>query len=519
MTSAADLIQTQPARPEPAVARKPVVNDPPPENNSIEAAPPQKSFAEHLDEQTQTKTPAPATATNANANANGNAKTPANPSAAQAVEQVVANVAADAKPAPEKSKPWKTAVRTPVTPLVIAVDDSSSEASAQPGKAKAAKAGATAADPAAVQAIIPQAAAPAIKPNAEFLAEGSDAQGAANAAAQAIVPADALIAATVATQPKAVKPGKAGIEKPEAKIETAAPKAAPAAPQVAATTAPVVQVAQAAAAAVAVPAEPAAKPVAEAVVAPVSGSSRQIGENADIAITPTNAETQQANAAKQQVHPAAQNAQANSNPAGAAHAQANAQGSDTAKPDVKIAAATATVDAASALATPAATRETAQSAPAQAALQSAPAAVVQVGTRFIERFDGRAQRFEVRLDPAELGRVDVRIEVGADKKVHAVLAAHDSAALTDLMRGQRSLEQALRDSGIDLADGGIKFELSQDSGRGAANSQSQSDARSNADLAHAWRGFSTVNVAVDSPAAVDTLRPYSSRSSRLDLVA
>ena len=94
---------------------------------------------------------------------------------------------------------------------------------------------------------------------------------------------------------------------------------------------------------------------------------------------------------------------------------------------------------------------------------------MQVYTRIIERADGRAQRFEVRLDPAELGRVDVRIEIGADRKVHAVLAAHDSAALTDLMRGQRALERALTDAGIDLADNGVRFELaSRHRSRGAS---------------------------------------------------
>jgi hypothetical protein len=99
--------------------------------------------------------------------------------------------------------------------------------------------------------------------------------------------------------------------------------------------------------------------------------------------------------------------------------------------------------------------------------------------RFVERFDGRAQQFNIRLDPAELGRVDVRIEIGADQKVHAVLAAHDSAALSDLARGSKALEQALTASGVDLADGGLRFELSEDrdnragSGGGPANEFSE----------------------------------------------
>ena len=149
-------------------------------------------------------------------------------------------------------------------------------------------------------------------------------------------------------------------------------------------------------------------------------------------------------------------------------------------------------------------------------MQAAPQAAVQVYSRFVERFDGRAQRFEVRLDPAELGRVDVRIEIGADKKVHAVLAAHDSAALTDLMRGQRALERALADAGIDLKDGGLKFELASDSNRGLAGQEQRRDAWS-AQETNVWRGFSTVDVEVEADAPIATASYR--RASRLDLVA
>lgn len=153
---------------------------------------------------------------------------------------------------------------------------------------------------------------------------------------------------------------------------------------------------------------------------------------------------------------------------------------------------------------------------APAVLREAPQVVTQVYTRFIERFDGRAQRFEISLDPAELGRVDVKIEVGADKKVHAVLAAHDSAALSDLMRGQRSLERALADAGVDLADNGLSFELSNNSGRSLAEGQGRGQSQPDSDLSH-WRGFNMVEVAVEQPVETVQHRPW--RATRLDLVA
>ena len=162
-----------------------------------------------------------------------------------------------------------------------------------------------------------------------------------------------------------------------------------------------------------------------------------------------------------------------------------------------------------------ATSETARATPTPAVLQAAPAATVQVYNRIIERADGRAQRFEIRLDPAELGRVDVRIEIGADRKVHAVLAAHDSAALSDLMRGQRALERALADAGIDLADNGLRFELARDNGSGSANQQRDSNGRpAQTDV---WRRFDTMTMPMTEETAA-AVRP-SWRPQRLDLVA
>jgi len=148
----------------------------------------------------------------------------------------------------------------------------------------------------------------------------------------------------------------------------------------------------------------------------------------------------------------------------------------------------------------------------QAAHMSAPPATLQVYTRFIERFDGRAQRFEVRLDPAELGRIDVRIEVGSDRKVRALLAAHDSAALNDLMRGQRALERMLADAGIDVAEGGITFEMAGDQGRNAPSE----DGRSAPARPDVWRRFGSVDVPVEAEVE-RAARPW--LPTRLDLVA
>jgi len=111
----------------------------------------------------------------------------------------------------------------------------------------------------------------------------------------------------------------------------------------------------------------------------------------------------------------------------------------------------------------------AEGAPASASQASSsgpPGAVLQVYSRIVERMDGRAQRFDVRLEPEELGRVDVRIEIGADKKVHATLAVHDAAAYSDLSRHARALEQSLAQAGVELAEDGLRLTLTGESGGG-----------------------------------------------------
>lgn len=147
--------------------------------------------------------------------------------------------------------------------------------------------------------------------------------------------------------------------------------------------------------------------------------------------------------------------------------------------------------------------------------------VVQVSARIVERHDGRAQRFEMRLDPAELGKVDIRIEIGVDRKVHAVIAAHDSAALSDLMRGGKALEATLRDAGLDLADGGVKFEAaSSDSGGAGGNSSSSANANPNGGRRPHWDSLRTFEMPLppdESEAAAAPVR--FTPAGRLNLVA
>jgi hypothetical protein len=98
-----------------------------------------------------------------------------------------------------------------------------------------------------------------------------------------------------------------------------------------------------------------------------------------------------------------------------------------------------------------------------------PSIAATVAQQVIRRFEGVSSSIEVRLDPAELGRVQVKLDVGPDARVTAVVAADNPATLADLMRSARDLERALESAGLELASGGLSFDLSDRRGAGDAD--------------------------------------------------
>jgi hypothetical protein len=134
--------------------------------------------------------------------------------------------------------------------------------------------------------------------------------------------------------------------------------------------------------------------------------------------------------------------------------------------------------------------------------RTAPVAL-QVAREIVRRFDGGSTRFELRLDPPELGRIEVRLDVSRDHRVTAVIAADNPQSLTELARHARELEQQLHSAGLTLSENGLSFDLRQgargdDSGDGAdhtnhAGQERKLDAEAQATLARPiglerWRG-------------------------------
>lgn len=86
-----------------------------------------------------------------------------------------------------------------------------------------------------------------------------------------------------------------------------------------------------------------------------------------------------------------------------------------------------------------------------------------LAAQIARKFSDGARVFDIRLDPQELGRVDVRLELGPDNRVSAILSAERSETLAELQRSARDLERALEEAGLDLSEDGLSFNLSDGS--------------------------------------------------------
>lgn len=99
-----------------------------------------------------------------------------------------------------------------------------------------------------------------------------------------------------------------------------------------------------------------------------------------------------------------------------------------------------------------------------AAYQMASAATVNMGQVAFEMArqiqDGQS-RFSIRLDPPELGRVDVKMHVDASGNVNAHLTVERSETLDMFQRDKGSLERALSQAGVDTGKTNLQFSLRQ----------------------------------------------------------
>ncbi len=110
--------------------------------------------------------------------------------------------------------------------------------------------------------------------------------------------------------------------------------------------------------------------------------------------------------------------------------------------------------------------------PQQAAAANAQAMAAQI-SKFAQRGE---TRFQIRLDPADLGKVDVRLTIGSDGQTRAHLFVERPETLDMFMRDQRMMERSLLQSGINLDKQGLEFSLMDQQNSGQQMAQDQREA-------------------------------------------
>jgi flagellar hook-length control protein FliK len=115
------------------------------------------------------------------------------------------------------------------------------------------------------------------------------------------------------------------------------------------------------------------------------------------------------------------------------------------------------------------------------------------------RAQGGTNRFDIRLDPPELGRIDVRLGVDGKGQVTSHVTVDRADTLQLLQSQQSQLQRALEQAGLKTADNGLQFTLRDQSFAGQNNGGSGGGQQSATQL-----------VIPDSDAApVDTAQIYS----------
>ena len=85
----------------------------------------------------------------------------------------------------------------------------------------------------------------------------------------------------------------------------------------------------------------------------------------------------------------------------------------------------------------------------------------QLAFELVRQVNDGNTRFQMRLDPPELGRIDVKLDIDNTGQINARLVVEKSETLDLMQRDQRALERALQQAGLDSSKTNLEFSLKQ----------------------------------------------------------
>ncbi len=120
--------------------------------------------------------------------------------------------------------------------------------------------------------------------------------------------------------------------------------------------------------------------------------------------------------------------------------------------------------------------EVAQKVAAQTSAAGSPVPVHALAVTIAARASSGATRFDIRLDPAELGRIDVQLTVDREGRVKSKLVVEKQETLDLLQRDQRNLERALSQAGVQTSENSLEFSLKDQGSQNSRDRQPESAA-------------------------------------------
>ena len=87
--------------------------------------------------------------------------------------------------------------------------------------------------------------------------------------------------------------------------------------------------------------------------------------------------------------------------------------------------------------------------------------IPQVAFEVFRQFQAGNSRFQIRLDPPELGRIDVKLDLDKHGTINARMVVERPETLDLMQRDQRALQQALNQAGLDAGKTNLEFSLRQ----------------------------------------------------------
>ncbi len=103
-----------------------------------------------------------------------------------------------------------------------------------------------------------------------------------------------------------------------------------------------------------------------------------------------------------------------------------------------------------------------------------PQAVEQVSVQLHRAVKEGLDEITIQLKPAELGKIEIKLSVSADKSVTGTVVADNQATLTLLQKDSSSLQRALQEAGLQAQAGCMEFSL-RDQGNAEQFSQNKNE--------------------------------------------